>query len=64
MFMQMDPEGTLHKDPVCGMHVKTDTAAGTSEYKGVTYYFCGMGCKRAFDKDPEKFLAPDYKPHM
>ena len=43
-------------DPVCGMDVTPESAAGTSEYKGVTYYFCAPGCKRSFDKDPEKYL--------
>jgi YHS domain-containing protein len=45
------------KDPVCGMDVNPKTAAGKSEYKGQTYYFCSNGCKRAFDKEPEKYLA-------
>ena len=44
-------------DPVCKMTVDEKTAAATSEYKGTTYYFCAMGCKKAFDKDPEKYLA-------
>lgn len=43
-------------DPVCGMDVTPETAADKSEYKGVTYYFCAPGCKRSFDKDPEKYL--------
>lgn len=46
-------------DPVCGMDVTPESAAGTSEYKGVTYYFCAPGCKRSFDKDPEKYLNKD-----
>ena len=29
---------------------------GKSEYQGQTYYFCALGCKRAFDRNPEKFL--------
>ncbi len=47
---------TTYKDPVCGMDVTPETAAGKSEYKGQTYYFCSNGCKRSFDKDPEKYL--------
>ena len=43
-------------DPVCGMDVTPESAAGTSEYKGVTYYFCAPGCKRSFDKDTAKYL--------
>ena len=43
-------------DPVCGMQVDEENAAGTSEYKGKRYYFCAEGCKVAFDKDPEKYV--------
>ncbi len=45
------------KDPVCGMGVAPDTVAGKSEYKGQTYYFCSPGCKKAFDKEPEKYIS-------
>ncbi len=48
---------TMAKDPVCGMQVDEKKAAATSTYKGTTYYFCAPGCKVAFDKSPEKFLA-------
>jgi len=47
----------MFKDPVCGMDVSPKEAAGKSEYKGTTYYFCGPGCKRDFDKSPEKFVG-------
>lgn len=47
----------MAKDPVCGMEVEEKSAAGQSEYKGKTYYFCAPGCKSAFDKDPEKYLG-------
>lgn len=43
-------------DPVCGMEVDPNNAAGKSEYKGKTYYFCAPGCKKAFDQEPEKYL--------
>ena len=46
-------------DPVCGMDVTSETAAGTSEYNGQTYYFCAPGCKRSFDKDPEKYVGKE-----
>jgi YHS domain-containing protein len=44
-------------DPVCGMEVDPETATWKSEYQGKTYYFCAPGCKRDFDKDPEKFTG-------
>ena len=46
----------MAKDPVCEMTVDPKTAAGKSEYKGETYYFCSRGCKVAFDKDPERYI--------
>jgi Cu+-exporting ATPase len=49
-------QGTLAIDPVCGMEVDPATAAGESEYQGTTYYFCSLGCKRQFDKDPQVFV--------
>ncbi len=53
---------TVH-DPVCHMDIDPANAAATSEYKGKTYYFCSPGCKRAFDKEPEKYLAAEEGSH-
>lgn len=44
-------------DPVCGMEVDSQQSAGMSDYQGTTYYFCSVGCKRQFDKDPEAFVG-------
>lgn len=44
-------------DPVCGMTVVKANARATFDYKGTTYYFCSTGCKEAFAKEPEKYLA-------
>ena len=46
----------MAKDPVCGMEVSETEAAGKSDYKGATYYFCSPGCKKEFDRTPEKFV--------
>ena len=48
---------TAVKDLVCGMDVATATAAGRTEYKGQTYYFCGSKCKETFDRDPEQYVG-------
>ena len=48
-------------DPVCHMTVEESQAAATSEYQGKKYYFCAAGCKKAFDQDPEKYLAEEEK---
>jgi len=47
----------LVHDPVCHMNIDPATAAGTSEYREKVYYFCSLGCKASFDKDPEKYLT-------
>ncbi len=39
------------------MMVDENRATATSDYKGETYYFCCLGCKRLFDKAPESFLG-------
>ena len=45
-------------DPICKMDVDTgNPPGGQSEHEGTTYYFCAPGCKVAFDKEPEKYLA-------
>ena len=46
----------MAKDPVCGMDVDERTAAATTVYQGRTYYFCAPGCKKAFEKEPEKYV--------
>src|SRR5258708_33361496 len=45
-------------DPVCGMNVDSNAAAGKLEHRGETYYFCGTGCAQKFQADPERFLRP------
>lgn len=59
MTMQdtQNAQGTQATDPVCGMQVGPATAAGTSDYQGTTYYFCSVGCKRQFDRDPQHFVG-------
>ena len=49
-------------DPVCGMEVDEQQATATSEYQGTTYYFCAPGCKRQFDRDPERYAGTQAAP--
>jgi len=44
-------------DPVCGMTVEIATARYVAAHAGQTYYFCSAGCKRSFEKEPEKYLV-------
>jgi Cu+-exporting ATPase len=54
----------MEKDPVCGMDVDPATSTQKSEHASKTYYFCGPGCRKAFEAEPDKFLDPAYKPSM
>jgi Cu+-exporting ATPase len=44
-------------DPVCGMMVDPDRAAGHVDHNGTTYYFCSKSCVAKFSANPEKYLA-------
>ncbi|HEX9424149.1 MAG TPA: heavy metal translocating P-type ATPase [Pyrinomonadaceae bacterium] len=51
-----DNKASVVIDPVCGMTVNPDFAAGSYEYKGKTYYFCSSHCLSSFRKDAQRFL--------
>jgi Cu+-exporting ATPase len=38
------------------MIVTVDSAAGTYDHNGTTYYFCALGCRDRFAADPQRFL--------
>ncbi|ABA88955.1 copper-translocating P-type ATPase [Syntrophotalea carbinolica DSM 2380] len=44
------------KDPVCGMDVIPEKAAGKTEHQGKDYYFCSVKCLEKFKQDPEEYL--------
>ncbi len=51
--------------PVCDMQVDTTNPPGGScEYQGQTYYFCGPGCNRAFQREPDAYLSGEKKIKM
>jgi xanthine dehydrogenase accessory factor len=43
-------------DPVCGMTVAADKGSHPFEYDGVTYYFCRVGCRQEFERNPAAFV--------
>ncbi|WP_438016690.1 heavy metal translocating P-type ATPase [Sorangium sp. So ce315] len=45
------------KDPVCGMTVSPEAAAGRHEHGGRTYVFCSEGCLAKFRAEPERYLS-------
>ena len=42
-------------DPVCGMEVTPEDAAGSYQYQGQQYYFCNESCLEQFQANPEAF---------
>ena len=44
------------KDPICGMTVDTGRAKYKSEFDGQSFYFCCVGCKQTFDKQPARYV--------
>jgi Cu+-exporting ATPase len=45
-----------HIDPVCGMTVEPEHAAGLAEHKGKTYAFCSASCLKKFKAEPQRYL--------
>jgi Cu+-exporting ATPase len=45
-------------DPVCGMTVDEQTAAGSAEHQGVRYYFCSTNCLHTFQAAPRNYTHP------
>jgi YHS domain-containing protein len=51
-------------DVVCGMDVNEQDAIArglTSEDQGRTFCFCSPGCKRKFDREPERYVGQQAK---
>src|SRR5262245_46819130 len=44
-------------DPVCGMSVEPEHAAGSHAYHGETYYFCSQSCLDRFAAAPEHYIG-------
>ena len=53
----VDPPKPSEKDPVCGMTVDPETAAGVVEYRSRKYYFCSKRCMERFNNVPENFVG-------
>ena len=52
------PTRDVHRDPVCGMDVTPDNAAGVERHEGRLYYFCSKSCQERFRAAPAEFLSP------
>src|SRR4029078_7462526 len=54
--MHTTSSASAEVDPVCGMKVDPENAAGSFEYQGTAYYFCSTHCLHRFRENPESFL--------
>src|SRR5688572_7093081 len=56
-----DPKGSPVPavDPVCGMLVDPQTAAGSFTYGSETYYFCSKHCLQKFRENPGLFIQSE-----
>jgi Cu+-exporting ATPase len=54
-FEETKPDAAI--DPVCGMTVQPEKAAGSFAYEGRAYYFCSKHCLNKFKTDPQSFLS-------
>lgn len=51
------------KDPVCGMMVERETAAGGRViYEEQEVYFCSRQCRQNFEAEPERFPLERHEP--
>ncbi len=51
-------------DPVCGMTIDPANAAGHTDHRGRTYYFCNPSCLQRFEADPARFTSEATPPQM
>jgi P-type Cu+ transporter len=46
----------MANDPICGMEIEPNSAAGEYEYQGDVYYFCSEHCVAKFKENPGRFV--------
>lgn len=47
----------MKKDPVCGMQINEQQAAGQTPYHGETFYFCSTNCREQFEQNPQRYAG-------
>lgn len=57
MFGRKTAKAAKVLDPVCGMSINPDIAAGSIDHDGTTYYFCSKHCLAAFQANPAQYIA-------
>jgi YHS domain-containing protein len=47
---------------VCGERLRPGEEAASATYAGQTYHLCSVECRKTFERDPKKYLAPGTEP--
>ena len=55
--MSLEIPKKTEKDPVCGMDVDRRDPGAKLEYRGRSYWFCCVGCRELFEKNPSRYLG-------
>ncbi len=53
--MVSNPNGAFHT--ACGEVIKDPYTYPSAEYRGERVYFCSRACLRAFEQNPDAFMA-------
>ncbi len=54
-------EAPKHRDPVCGMFIEQDNAAGSVDLAGTRWYFCATECLDKFKASPDEYMLATRK---
>lgn len=54
---QEQPSSTPLYRTVCGGEIKDPSHYPSAEYRGERVYFCTRACLRAFEQNPDAFMA-------
>lgn len=46
------------RDVICGQDLSREPYVFRLDYKGDTYAFCSLRCRRVFEAEPEKYARP------
>lgn len=49
--------GAEIRDPVCGMTLTAESASGTTQHQGRTFFFCSAKCQRTFLGEPQRYAG-------
>jgi YHS domain-containing protein len=49
-------EGSMTKDPVCGMKVDDSRGEFQTQFAGKKYFFCSDECRKEFEAEPDAYV--------